>query len=245
MLDNKLCPYCAKSINFEKIENDPFGKSVEHLIPNAVTTRKRKNDEGDFNAHRSCNMKKGSLDELIGKFSRLQSSTPNISLGALRKELESKKNTRFYRALNDDRVRGGENGVNIPNPVSGEEIIDFLTYIAKGLYFKQFAFPLNIKKFEIIPGFIPSQKIKHLESEYEQTNGTNPFRDLEKNNIAKTVDSEYTVLVSENGMKYLIFLHDYTVFNVDVIRKGCTSKGKAIKARRELINLFGGSKKCT
>ena len=77
MIENEICAYCRTPI--VRAENQPNSRSVEHMIPNAFITRKRKNGEGDFYVCRQCNSRKSHIDNLLGKTSKMQSPNTEIA----------------------------------------------------------------------------------------------------------------------------------------------------------------------
>jgi hypothetical protein len=70
MIENNISPYCWRLLI--KAENKDNSRSVEHLMPNAALTRRRKNDEGDFCACRRCNSRKSSIDYVLGVITKAQ-----------------------------------------------------------------------------------------------------------------------------------------------------------------------------
>jgi len=134
MITNKICPYCQCLLI--KAENKPNSRSVEHLIPNAVLTRKRKNNEGDFYACRRCNTRKSNIDYVLGVVTTSQSIDNDLAANTLINAVtkDEKRSKRFIDMVLN--AQEGSDVVTMEVPIRAEELIEYIHFLGKGQYFK-------------------------------------------------------------------------------------------------------------
>lgn len=232
MTQNNRCVYCRKELN--RIENDPLCRSVEHMIANTITTRKRNNGEGDFYVCRSCNGQyKSLLDKMLAMFSRVQSGNESVVLSTIEKEASKPTNGKVGKAM---VIPEFERGIlTYPNMVSGQNMVDYIDYIAKGVHFMSTGKLFNEQKMVIIPSFLSKAHLYELECCYRKNTGRNAFEDMKRNDNLKYVDDEY-VIIEGSKNNYLVLIHDYTGFSIKIKSKNNLSKGESIRARKLIIN---------
>ena len=135
MIENKVCPYCRRSLI--KAENQDNSRSVEHLIPNAVLTRRRKKDEGDFYACRKCNSKKSNIDYILGVIALGQSSDDALAADTLINAI-LKDNGASKRLIDMTHTAKptNEGTVHAEMPINAKELLEYMRYLGKGQFFK-------------------------------------------------------------------------------------------------------------
>ena len=161
MIENNICPYCRQLLI--KAENQDNSRSVEHLIPNAALTRKRKNDEGDFFACRKCNSRKSNIDYVLGIISKAQSSDDELAANTLINAV-TKEDGRANRFI--DMVLTAKeqiDGVHMEMPIKGHELIEYLHYLGKGQFFKARGTPYNPCNLVMEIQFVNKQVLAPLE----------------------------------------------------------------------------------
>ncbi len=66
-----------------RAENQFNSRSVEHLVPNADRSVKRKNDQADFYACRKCNSRKSKIDHVLAVMAKGQANDVALASTAL------------------------------------------------------------------------------------------------------------------------------------------------------------------
>ncbi len=236
MIANSICPYC--SIELIKAENMPNSRSVEHLVPNTLLTRKRKNDEGDFYACRQCNSNKGNLDELFGFIAKSQSSDNELASKALIRAFTKRDHVpnRLWKMYDSARKEGNE--VHAKMPITGQELLDYATYFGKGLYFLKYQRVFNDSKDALYIEFANKQVHSAFSSSYEKKLNSNPIRDLEKNQYSKVVASGECVIWSKNR-KNLVVFHDFISFSIEFKNRNQKTLRKKFELDLDIIEGFG------
>lgn len=214
MIFNDICGYCG--IPLEKSENMPNSRSIEHLIPNAAVTIRRKNNEGDFYACRECNSKKSHVDCLIGKVSKMQSADVNLAaetfIGAITSDLKNSK--RFIEiAL---RAQEHFEHVELDVPIKAVELIEYIRFLGKGQYFKEHRTPLDTDKYVMRIQYLNKDLCMYIEEGYRNEHNSSPFRDLEKNEHSELIKNSECIIYSKNN-SYIFFFHDYTAIIINVL----------------------------
>jgi len=176
-MNNTLCIYCKAQLNKE--ENHLNSRTVEHLIPNGLTSKKRNKNNSDFYVCKRCNSHKSMMDNLVGKVAKFQSFDDQLAVDTMVNEYtKDKRNNRLSNVLTNGEEK--EFGIYCKLPFNGEELYSYMEYLGKGQYFKKtgkiFSKSKNImtflylnKEFNIIFG-----------NKYKKLHGTNNFIDLAK-----------------------------------------------------------------
>ncbi|CTP83300.1 hypothetical protein A6R71_16640 [Xanthomonas translucens pv. arrhenatheri] len=236
MITNEVCPYCL--VIMVKAENLDNSRSVEHLIPNAALTRKRKNDEGDFYACRRCNSQKSKVDEVIGAMAKAQSADSELAASALIKLVTRHESlpARYARML--DSAQPDLDGVHVDMPLTGPELIQYLTFLGKGAYFKKFKKPLRSSNQIMLIDLHNKQILASFEQAYEAKHGTRPVRDLETNPRSEVIEPGQSVIWSK-GTTFFIVLHDYLGISIKVRPRNRKNERRARTAANYLLQHFG------
>ena len=229
MITNSICPYC--SIEMIKAENMPCSRSVEHLVPNTALTRKRNNGEGDFYACRKCNSEKGTLDEIFGLIARCQSNDSELASQALIRAFTKRNNVpkRLWE-MYDSAVEVGEN-IEAKMPAYGQELIDYATFLGKGLYFLKHQRVFNEKKDVMHIRFYNKQVHSSFAQNYETQFMSNPIKDLESNSSSWVIAEDECVIWSKNR-SHLVIFHHFISFGIQFK----TLNHKTLQKKKDLEN---------
>ena len=236
MIENKACPYCRRSLI--KAENQDNSRSVEHLIPNAVLTRRRKNDEGDFYACRKCNSKKSNIDYILGVLAMGQSSDNDLAADALIKAVEKDNGAtkRFIDMVHTARPTN-EGTVHAEIPINAQELIEYMHYLGKGQYFKLEHKRYNPRKQVMLVKFVNKLALSPLEGSYTGQHKTNPFQDLQQNSYTEVINNGECLIWAKNN-KFLFVFHNYTAIRVKVLSKNKKNIAKVEKSETYLYRYF-------
>ena len=188
MIENTICPYCCRALI--KAENQDNSRSVEHLIPNAALTRKRKNDEGDFYACRKCNSKKSSMDYILGIIAKAQSNDDTLAANTLINSVvkDNGATKRIIDMLNTANA-AEEGTIHAEMPIDAKELIEYIHYLGKGQYFKVNGKPYNPNTQIMDPTFANKQILSWIENSYVRQCKRNPFLDLQKNSHTEIISN--------------------------------------------------------
>ncbi len=216
MIQNNICPYCR--IKMIKAENKDNSKSVEHLIPNAALTVKRKNDEGDFYACRKCNSRKSNIDYILGVISKCQVDNSEMAANTLIKAItkEDGASNKFVKMVQS--AKEGSREVHMTIPIGGEELVEYIQFLGKGQYFKKHRVAFNPDRFVMNIRVANKQVTKSLQESYIERHKSNPFRDLEKNKYSEVINGGECIIYSKNR-GYMFVFHDYTAITVKILKK--------------------------
>lgn len=235
MIENEICAYCRTPI--VRAENQPNSRSVEHMIPNAFITRKRKNDEGDFYVCRQCNSRKSHIDNLLGKTSKMQSPNTEIASSTLKKVSADSSNTkgRFMDMINSSKSTAV--GVEMTLPICGSELVEYIEFLGKGQYLKQNGrvFDTSTHVFEI--DYITKHVFLTIEEDYQKKFGSSPFRDLEKNQLSEVVNNDQCTIWSRDN-QYLFIFHVSTAIIVKVLERNRNNEKRAQKSVNSIMQNF-------
>lgn len=179
IIHNSICPYCW--VPLIVAENQPNSRSVEHLIPNTILTKKRTKKDGDFYACRSCNSRKGHIDYVLSVVAKTQSKNEDVASAALTLAVYEKKGRakRFLQMANDAIVT--YSGIVLPMPISRNELLEYILFLGKGQYFRKHKRPYDETKQIMIIGFSSKIVMSSLEKNYSTRHISNPFSDLKLN----------------------------------------------------------------
>jgi hypothetical protein len=220
-----------------KAENKDNSRSVEHLIPNAVLTKKRKNDEGDFYACRKCNSRKSNIDYILGIITKCQVDDDELAASTLIKAV-TKEDGASKRFINMARnVVEGSNEVYMDIPIKGEELVEYIHFIGKGQYFKKHRKAYNPDRFVMKILFANKQVTRSLQESYIESHKSNPFRDLEKNKFSEVIYDGECIIYSKNK-GYMFVFHDYTTITVKILNKNRKNMMLTKKKTNEIISYF-------
>lgn len=235
MIVNDICPYCRKPM--VKAENQEDSKSVEHLIPNAALTRKRKNDEGDFYACRKCNSRKSNIDYVLGIISKCQVDDSELASNTLIKAVTKSDGAskKFIRMIQSVKELPGE--VHMTMPIRGEDLVEYIGFLGKGQFFKKHRTVFNPRDFVFDISFANKQIIRHFQESYEAQHKSNPFRDLEQNGYSEVINGGECIIYSKNR-GYMFVFHDYTVITIKILRKNKKNIALCAKKVEKLISDF-------
>lgn len=216
MISNSICPYCRKAMI--KAENNPLSQSVEHLIPNAALTRKRKNNEGDFYACRKCNSEKSNIDYVLGVLSKCQSSKDELSANTLT-EAVLKNDNRAQRFIDmANTARDGSGGIHMSIPIGAADLLKYMEFLGKGIYFKKYGSPLNPKSELMLLNLHNRGVTKIFEEHYISKYGVSPYRHLELNEYSEVINSGEAIIYAKNK-SFMVLLHDYTCITIKILSK--------------------------
>lgn len=232
MIENKICAYCRVRLN--KIENDPACRSVEHMIPNVAINRNRKNDEGDFCICRRCNGEKSDIDNIIGKSAKIQGNDEELALEILKKEKE--RNTKYFKSLKKSaETTPVDQEVTIP--LSGKDVVDYMTYLGKGQFLKDTAEVYDPEKYVMKLEWFNKLVMAELEKHYTKSNNRNPFMDLIKNIMAEPINTGECIIHAKDGT-YLFFFHNYILIAINILKKSRKNKRIANESRIKILKGF-------
>ncbi|MCF5910532.1 MAG: HNH endonuclease [Shewanella sp.] len=216
MIENKICPYCGKEMI--KAENQDNSRSVEHLIPNAVLIKKRDKSQGDFYACRKCNTKKSKVDELIGIVTKIQSYDSMLAIESASKLVQKTNypSRRYVKMIQSRDIK--YKYVEFDMPFSGEEIIEYLIFLGKGLFFKKYNYPYNKSKHVFIFDVFNKELHENIFDGYFVNNNSHPIRDLEKNDYTEVISPGECLIWSKKGTYYIVF-RDVLSFSISIKKK--------------------------
>lgn len=235
MLHNLLCPYC--SVAMVKAENLSNSRSVEHLIPNTVLRRKRKNDEGDFYACRKCNSRKSHIDYVLGVVTKSQAADPEFAAQALIRAVtrDGQSSDRFVEMVANAEQIGDE--VHMEIPISGHELLEYIHFLGKGQYFKKRNRIFDPSSQVMLVQFANKQVHSSLQTAYQAKHGSHPVRDLEQNPASEVLSDGDCVIWSKND-KYLFVFHDYTSIGIQIKHLNRKNREREAQRNTELIEDF-------
>ena len=212
-----------------KAENQDNSRSVEHLIPNTTLTIKRKNNEGDFYACRKCNGRKSNIDYVLGVVAKSQSTDSKMAANTLIKAVtkDEKRAQRFLDMLHT--VREIPAGVEMKVPIGADELIEYIYFLGKGQYFKSTNRLFNPSKQVIEFDYINKPVLDYVEKNYSVEHSSNPFRDLEKNELTEVVNNGECLIWSRRN-QYLFIFHDYTAIIIKILSKNRKNMKKSKKS---------------
>ena len=236
MIENKICPYCRRSII--KAENQDNSRSVEHLIPNAVLTRKRNKDEGDFYACRKCNSKKSSIDYILGVIAKAQSINNTLAADTLINAiLKDNGATKRFIDMTHTARPTSEGTVHAEIPINAKELIEYIRYLGKGQFFKLKRVPYNPSNQVMYVNFVNKQILSPLEGKYTGRHKANPFQDLQQNPYTEVINNGECLIWAKNN-RFLFIFHNYTAVIVKVLRKNRKNIERVKKSESYLYEHF-------
>jgi len=240
MIFNKNCPYCKTKLN--SIENHKESKTVEHLIPNSMTSKKRNNNNGDFYACKNCNSNKSKMDNLVGKISKFQSFDDNLASSAMIKEYtKEKKNTRLVDVLNS--TLESKYGIYAKLPFNGEELYSYMEYLGKGQYFKKTTKIYSKSKYIMIFKYMNKEFNIIFSDSYLKQFGSDNFKDLSKNPYSEVINNGECIIYAKENNKYLFVFHSHTTIIIEIYKRCNRTQKMAIKNKQKILNDFGNSNK--
>ena len=237
MIHNTICAYCRKP--FIKEENHPQARSVEHLIPNAMTNRKRKNDEGDFYICRQCNSAKSDIDEILGKCAKMQRDA-DIAVEVVEKERE--ENSHLYKKLVKS-IKFNEHGPYLTFPIPGNDLVEYMWFLGKGQFLIETGKLYDPDKYVMQLKWYNKIITKSFEENYRTQFESNCFEDLKKNPLAKLINEGECIIHIQNKFSYGYFLHNYIAIGIDILNNSRKNKKTANASRIRILKDFNKKRK--
>lgn len=237
MIKSHICVYC--SIQIKKSKNSDFGRSVEHMIPQAAVNISRTNAQGDFHVCRKCNSEKSKIDALFGLVSRLNSSKKSAQEAAIKLSSMAKKGNKTVIRMMDTAEMKGDI-VNVTLPFKGDDIYKYGVFLTKGEFFKQNRKILNMREKVVFVTWGGSNFINKLSKEYHSSNQRDPFQDLAKNNAIENVNQECFIVANKNTTEFVFFFGRAYVLITKIAER--TSESLAEKRQNKLSLIAGFSR---
>ncbi|BEP70864.1 MULTISPECIES: hypothetical protein [unclassified Variovorax] len=236
MIYNTLCPYCG--VLMLKVENLPNARSVEHMVPNTVLRHARNNGEGDFYACRRCNGRKSHMDHVLAIIARSQSKDPEFAAQALIDVVtaDDRRSGRFIEML-QTAEHADDGDVHLTMPLSGTELLEYMTFLGKGQYFKKFGTVFQSSTHVMLFDFFNKQVMQTIEFSYEAWHESNPFRDLEQNAYSEVLSDGDCIIYTKNN-KFMFVFHEYTCLAVRVLRRNRKNEAREQLKRAEILEDF-------
>lgn len=235
MIYNDICPYCG--VKLIQAQNRVNSRSVEHLIPNAVLTIKRKNDEGDFYACRKCNSRKSHIDYILGVVAKSQMDCDEKAADTLINAITKKDGAskRFINMVQSVKEYNGSTLLTVP--IKGSELLEYIYFLGKGQYFKENLVPFDSQKKVMKVLFANKQVIKFIKNSYFHRHSSDPMRDLEKNEHSEVINNGECIIYSRNN-GYMFTFHDYTVITVEILSKSRKNYRIAQNSKIQILKDF-------
>ena len=235
MIYNTLCPYCG--VLMLKAENLPNARSVEHMIPNTVLRHPRNNGDGDFYACRRCNTRKSHMDYVLGVIAKSQADDDEFAAQVLIDAVLKPDNRadRFVEMVRS--VRETATGAEMPLPFSGDELLAYMEFLAKGQYFRKTRQMLIPAKQVMLFRFVNKEILLYVKSDYETRHQSNPFRDLERNAGSEVLAGGDCIIYSKNK-NYLFVFHDYIGITIRVRPRNRKNTERERQSRERILADF-------
>ena len=232
---NPICPYCWVTLSDEV--NQPNTRSVEHLIPNAVLTRPRTKRDGDFFACRRCNSRKGHIDYVLGIVAKAQSDNTDLAASALIAAVNSNdgRSERFIQMA--AQARSTPNGVEAIVPIFGHELLEYISFLGRGQYFRKRGKPFDQDAQVMIVDYVNKLALSALSENYVHQHGTNPFSDLMQNRYSESFSDGDCIIYSKND-RYLFLFHSYTAIIIEFKRRNAKNVERSRTSAEELLAHF-------
>lgn len=233
---NALCPYCG--VVLTESENDPRGRSVEHLIPNTVLTKPRTKRDGDFFACRRCNCSKSHIDYVLSVVAKSQAADQTLAAEALLSAVKSGdvRAERFIQ-MAAEAVPTADGGAVFLIPIDGSELLDYISYLGRGQFFRKRGRLFNQNTQVMIVDYVNKQVLSTLEADYGNLHGANPFEDLQKNKYAETYSAGDCIIYSKND-SYLFLFHSYTAIIIKIKSRTAKNLDRSRKSAEEILRDF-------
>lgn len=218
-------------------ENQPNSRSVEHLIPNTVLTKPRTKRDGDFFACRRCNGRKGHIDYVLGVVAKSQSADTELAATALIDAISSEdgRSKRFIKMAAE--AVETSNGVELNIPIFGDELLEYISFLGRGQYFRRHQRPFDQSRQVMVVQFVNKPVLSSLEADYGVAHGTNPFEDLRLNKYAETYSDGDCIIYSKND-RYLFLFHNYTAIIIQIKRRNRKHEEESRASAEELLRYF-------
>ena len=214
-------------------ENNPLGRSVEHMIPNAFLTRKRNKGEGDFYACRTCNIRKSDIDYVLGVISKSQSNDLDLVYQSFQKALDDPTRSKPFNAMLST-AETHDDCVSMKIPISACKLSQYVDFLAKGQYFKMtrkfLSLNLYIVDFQIINKLV----IDELKRMHYSQHGTNPLEAIQEQPATETIRKGESIIFSQDEKSFIFFLHGGIGFTVKIVKRSRKSETK----KKKYLSLF-------
>jgi hypothetical protein len=214
VLRNDLCPYCSTAL--VEAENQPNSRSVEHLIPNAALSKPRTRRDGDFFACRECNARKGHIDCVLSVIAKSQAANSDFAAEALISAISTDdgRSRRFIR-MAAEAQETFEGGAVMNIPIFAEELLEYISFLGRGQYFRKRGTPFDDKRQVMIVDFVNKPVMVTFEAHYRLQHGTSPFADLMQNRYAESFSDGDCVIYSKND-RFMFLFHSYTAITIQI-----------------------------
>jgi hypothetical protein len=218
-------------------ENLDHSRSVEHFIPNTLLSVPRSPRDGDFFACRKCNSKKSKIDYVLAVVARVQSPNDEVATNTLLKAVTSSKKAskKFI-----DMVRGARHnpdGVYMDIPIDGRDLVDYLTYLAKGQYFRKTGHIFDEQKMVAQIEFVNKPVLSALKANYKGQHWSDPILDLIKNPNSESFGKDECVIWTRES-DYLFILHHYTAIMIRIRPRSRRNRARARELEWQLLRDF-------
>jgi len=207
------------------------------MIPNAILTQPRDKSAGDFYACRRCNSAKSKIDYVLAVVAKAQSIDDELAADTLIKAILRQDNTseRFVRMVRTAEEHS--DGVHMKIPINGQDLYDYLCFLAKGQHFKSTKTIFDARSHVLQVEFINKLVMARLEQNYTRTLLSNPFSDLAQNPRTESIGAGECLIYSKEH-EHLFLFHQYTGAIIRTPRRTRKSVSKARKLRDTLYREF-------
>lgn len=134
-------------------------------------------------------------------------------------------------------AREGADGIEMEMPIKGAELVEYLNYLGKGVFFKRHKVPYDPNRLVMEVQLINKQVLGLLEKAYFDRHGSNPFRDLAINARSEVINEGECVIWSKNN-EFLFIFHHYTAVIVRVLKRTKKNAAKAVQSEQYLLEHF-------
>ncbi len=223
----------------KKAENLDLSRSVEHLIPNAALTRKRKNDEGDFYACRKCNSRKSNMDYILSVLSKCQVDNDECAAETLINAVK-KSNGASNRIIDmalTAKINKETNTVRMKMPIKGNELVEYISFLGKGQHFKKHKMPYNPDKLVMKMRFANKQETRSLRVGYQDKHDSGTCRDSEQNKYSEVINGGECMIYSKNNSHEFVF-HDNTTITAGILKRNRKNDAEATKCTNKILQDF-------
>lgn len=221
-----------------RIVNDPFSRTVEHMIPQVSVSFRRTNGEGDFHVCKKCNSEKSRIDEVLGIICRMVGENPEGSFEAINKfhKALARRDSKFIKAYKT--LKHSESGTSIFLPLTAKEIHRYGTWLGKGVFFIQNGELLS-EDLLILVEIISHEEVNYIKDQYKLQHGSEAFDDLSKNSCIPNVNRESFLIVGKDSRVMLVCFNRVMMFHIKILNRTFINEKKCRKALRSLEKRIG------
>jgi len=124
-------------------------------------------------------------------------------------------------------------------PISGEELLEYMTFLGKGQYFIRNGVPFFAGTRVLLLNWYNKHVTASFETMYFEQFGSNNFRDLEKNKYTTVIAPGEAMVYAKNN-SFLFMFHDYIAISAKVVSRNPKNLKKAAELRQFVIESFDG-----